>query len=232
VAVPSYASLLLKPTPFLCTHTHTHTHAHTRAHTHTHTHTHTHAHTRTNRAKETDLKSKQDELSAATANRDAVRAAYDGLRKARLDGFMAGAWCGAARSLVALSGVCVTAVVAHWCEPHARLRCDGASFNLFPLHPTHVNPITPTPPHPTAPPTPRRAGFNTISLRLKEMYQMITLGGDAELELVDTLDPFSEVRGSSPGATGRSFFAARVASLLSDKHFNLPTNHPIYTNQT
>jgi structural maintenance of chromosome 4 len=38
------------------------------------------------------------------------------------------------------------------------------------------------------------AGFNAISLKLKEMYQMITLGGDAELELVDTLDPFSEVR--------------------------------------
>lgn len=37
-------------------------------------------------------------------------------------------------------------------------------------------------------------GFMTISLKLKEMYQMITLGGDAELELVDTLDPFSEVR--------------------------------------
>lgn len=37
------------------------------------------------------------------------------------------------------------------------------------------------------------SGFNTISLKLKEMYQMITLGGDAELELVDTLDPFSEV---------------------------------------
>ncbi len=36
------------------------------------------------------------------------------------------------------------------------------------------------------------AGFNCISLRLKEMYQMITLGGDAELELVDSLDPFSE----------------------------------------
>ena len=36
-------------------------------------------------------------------------------------------------------------------------------------------------------------GFNIISLRLKEMYQMITLGGDAELELVDSLDPFSEV---------------------------------------
>jgi len=36
------------------------------------------------------------------------------------------------------------------------------------------------------------AGFKTIGLRLKEMYQMITLGGDAELELVDSLDPFSE----------------------------------------
>lgn len=36
------------------------------------------------------------------------------------------------------------------------------------------------------------AGFSVISLKLKEMYQMITLGGDAELELVDSLDPFSE----------------------------------------
>ena len=35
-------------------------------------------------------------------------------------------------------------------------------------------------------------GFSTISSKLKEMYQMITLGGDAELELVDSLDPFSE----------------------------------------
>jgi structural maintenance of chromosome 4 len=35
-------------------------------------------------------------------------------------------------------------------------------------------------------------GFAEITLRLKEMYQMITLGGDAELELVDSLDPFSE----------------------------------------
>eukprot|EP00442_Polarella_glacialis_P051545 CAMPEP_0115144160 /NCGR_PEP_ID=MMETSP0227-20121206/61262_1 /TAXON_ID=89957 /ORGANISM="Polarella glacialis, Strain CCMP 1383" /LENGTH=1421 /DNA_ID=CAMNT_0002553249 /DNA_START=158 /DNA_END=4423 /DNA_ORIENTATION=- len=34
--------------------------------------------------------------------------------------------------------------------------------------------------------------FSIISMKLKEMYQMITLGGDAELELVDTLDPFSE----------------------------------------
>ena len=37
------------------------------------------------------------------------------------------------------------------------------------------------------------AGFNTISMKLKEMYQMITMVGDAELELVDSLDPFSEV---------------------------------------
>jgi len=35
-------------------------------------------------------------------------------------------------------------------------------------------------------------GFSVITLKLKEMYQMITLGGDAELELVDTLDPFAE----------------------------------------
>lgn len=45
------------------------------------------------------------------------------------------------------------------------------------------------------------AGFNTISLKLKEMYQMITLGGDAELELVDNLDPFSEVRNVSLGGS-------------------------------
>lgn len=36
------------------------------------------------------------------------------------------------------------------------------------------------------------AGFSLITLKLKELYQMITLGGDAELELVDSLDPFSE----------------------------------------
>ncbi|KAJ2489094.1 Structural maintenance of chromosomes protein 4 [Coemansia sp. RSA 2050] len=36
------------------------------------------------------------------------------------------------------------------------------------------------------------AGFSVISYHLKEMYQMITLGGSAELELVDSLDPFSE----------------------------------------
>jgi structural maintenance of chromosome 4 len=35
-------------------------------------------------------------------------------------------------------------------------------------------------------------GFNIISGTLKDMYQMITMGGNAELELVDSLDPFSE----------------------------------------
>ena len=35
-------------------------------------------------------------------------------------------------------------------------------------------------------------GFRVIGLKLKEMYQMITLGGNAELELLDSLDPFTE----------------------------------------
>jgi len=74
--------------------------------------------------KESEYASRADDLKSVTEERDAVRAAYDALRKTRLDEFM--------------------------------------------------------------------SGFNVISLRLKEMYQMITLGGDAELELVDSLDPFSE----------------------------------------
>lgn len=36
------------------------------------------------------------------------------------------------------------------------------------------------------------SGFREISDCLKSIYQMITLGGNAELELVDSLDPFSE----------------------------------------
>uniref|UniRef100_A0A182W7U1 Structural maintenance of chromosomes protein n=1 Tax=Anopheles minimus TaxID=112268 RepID=A0A182W7U1_9DIPT len=35
-------------------------------------------------------------------------------------------------------------------------------------------------------------GFHIITKKLKEMYQMITLGGDAELELIDSMDPFNE----------------------------------------
>lgn len=36
------------------------------------------------------------------------------------------------------------------------------------------------------------SGYNIIKMKLKEMYQMITLGGDADFEMVDTYDPFTE----------------------------------------
>lgn len=36
------------------------------------------------------------------------------------------------------------------------------------------------------------AGFKFISANVKEMYRLITHGGDAELEIKDTLDPFAE----------------------------------------
>ncbi|KAJ1613510.1 SMC4-like protein [Cryptosporidium canis] len=36
------------------------------------------------------------------------------------------------------------------------------------------------------------SGFRVIASQLKEIYQMITLGGDAELELIDSVDPFSD----------------------------------------
>jgi structural maintenance of chromosome 4 len=35
-------------------------------------------------------------------------------------------------------------------------------------------------------------GFTKIRLKLKEIYRTVTLEGDAELELVDSLDPFTE----------------------------------------
>ena len=35
-------------------------------------------------------------------------------------------------------------------------------------------------------------GFNIINAKLKEVYQLLTETGDAELELIDSLDPFSE----------------------------------------
>lgn len=35
-------------------------------------------------------------------------------------------------------------------------------------------------------------GFTAIAKKLKEIYQMLTLGGDAEMELVDSFDPFSK----------------------------------------
>jgi structural maintenance of chromosome 4 len=35
-------------------------------------------------------------------------------------------------------------------------------------------------------------GFQKICLATSEIYQMITLGGDAALELVDSIDPFKD----------------------------------------
>ncbi|VDK76992.1 unnamed protein product [Cylicostephanus goldi] len=35
-------------------------------------------------------------------------------------------------------------------------------------------------------------GFEKIGLGLKEMYQMLTLGGDASLDLKDSMDPFTQ----------------------------------------
>uniref|UniRef100_A0A914YUI7 Uncharacterized protein n=1 Tax=Panagrolaimus superbus TaxID=310955 RepID=A0A914YUI7_9BILA len=35
-------------------------------------------------------------------------------------------------------------------------------------------------------------GFTEIALSLKEQYQKLTMGGDADLELVDPMDPYSE----------------------------------------
>lgn len=35
-------------------------------------------------------------------------------------------------------------------------------------------------------------GYHIIRRKLKEMYQMITLGGDANFEMVDSYDPFTE----------------------------------------
>jgi len=37
-----------------------------------------------------------------------------------------------------------------------------------------------------------RQGFSMINSKLKEVYQLLTNGGDAELELIDSLDPFSD----------------------------------------
>ncbi|KAG6907476.1 hypothetical protein DXG01_008812 [Tephrocybe rancida] len=76
------------------------------------------------RRREEEFMNRAKDLDNVTAQRDAQKQTYDGLRKQRLDEFM--------------------------------------------------------------------SGFNLISLKLKEMYQMITLGGNAELELVDSMDPFSE----------------------------------------
>jgi structural maintenance of chromosome 4 len=35
-------------------------------------------------------------------------------------------------------------------------------------------------------------GFYIITSKLQKMYQMVTFGGNAELELLDLFDPFNE----------------------------------------
>lgn len=37
-----------------------------------------------------------------------------------------------------------------------------------------------------------RDGFGKINMKLKEVYRMLTKGGDAQLEIIDIFDPFSE----------------------------------------
>jgi len=82
------------------------------------------------------------DLDTITAERDSQKAKYDGLRKQRLDEFMAGF------SLISL-------------KLKEMYQVCGPDYHLLPVF---------------------------LSLFL----QMITLGGNAELELVDSLDPFSE----------------------------------------
>ncbi|KAK8878285.1 hypothetical protein M9Y10_005050 [Tritrichomonas musculus] len=48
-------------------------------------------------------------------------------------------------------------------------------------------------------------GFTKIALKLKETYQILTLGGDAELELVDSVDPFSQGINFSVRPPGKSW---------------------------
>lgn len=37
-------------------------------------------------------------------------------------------------------------------------------------------------------------GFSAINKKLREVFRMLTIQGQAELELVDSMDPFSDVR--------------------------------------
>lgn len=67
-------------------------------------------------------------------------------------------------------------------------------------------------------------GFTSISQKLKEMYQMITLGGDAELELVDSMDPFAEgivFRYITWGKESSFFFCLRLNRSFSAFDFSV-----------
>lgn len=79
-------------------------------------------------------------------------------------------------------------------------------------------------------------GLSKISLKLKEMYRMITMGGDADLELNDSSDPFSEGITFSVRPPGKSWKNIQnlsggektlsSLSLVFALHYYKPT--PIY----
>ena len=71
-------------------------------------------------------------------------------------------------------------------------------------------------------------GFRQISLRLKELYQLITMGGNAELELVDSLDPFTEgiLFSVMPRKSrGKTFQTCREVKRPSAPRFSLRLAH-------
>ena len=120
------------------------------------------------RKKEVEYKEREAELLKISDARDAMRREFEELRKRRLD---------EVRSRSRSHGTAerrVTTLPSTHSLTHPRMRARAFCLLLLQF----------------------MAGFNRITMKLKEMYQMITLGGDAELELVDTLDPFSE--GASP----------------------------------
>lgn len=111
------------------------------------------------RARDADLKARQDELAEATAARDAARAAYDGLRKQRLDGFMAGARvCGEL-----LAGVCCLCGGV-WCvASFSKESCALQTAAKDGLKTTAFKATINTPPNNT--PTPcRQPPYNNINV--------------------------------------------------------------------
>ncbi|OLQ11725.1 Structural maintenance of chromosomes protein 4 [Symbiodinium microadriaticum] len=66
-------------------------------------------------------------------------------------------------------------------------------------------------------------GFSVISMKLKEMYQMITLGGDAELELVG----WKQITNLSGGDTGPTplYFMDEIDAALDFRNVSIIANY-------
>ena len=127
------------------------------------------------RTREAEWRGRLKEFDDVTGERDAQRRTYETLRKQRLDEFMAG---------FRIIGMRLKEMYqARAAPPHCLRAC------CHPSPPPPPPPPLPTPPHPPtlapAPACPPRPPPHIVT-------QMITLGGDAELELLDSLDPFSE----------------------------------------